>query len=105
MFINDLFLCNMSSEICNFADDNTIYACRNDIHEIVMVLENDFRKLLEWFTCNGMVVNPKKIQLMFLGLKRKQKLRININGVKIPAKKHVKLLGVETDNKLSLIGT
>ena len=29
-----------------------------------------------------------------------QKLRININGVKIPAKKHVKLLGVEIDNKL-----
>ena len=103
--INDLFHCNMSSEICNFADDNIICACRNDIHEIAMVLENDFRKLLEWFTCNGMVVNPKKFQLMFLGLKRKQKLRININEVKIPAKKHVKLLGVETDNKLSLIGT
>ena len=29
-----------------------------------------------------------------------QKLRININGVKIPAKKHVKLLGVEIDNRL-----
>ena len=25
IFINDLFLLNMSSEICNFADDNTIY--------------------------------------------------------------------------------
>ena len=49
IFINDLFLCNMSSEICNFADDNTVYACGNDIHEIVMVLENDVRKLLEWF--------------------------------------------------------
>ena len=47
-----------------------------------------------------MVVSPNKFQLMFLGLKRKQKLRININGVKIPAKKHVKPLGVEIDNKL-----
>ena len=45
-----------------------------------------------------MVVNPNKFQLMFLGLK--QMLRININGVKILAKKHVKLLGVEIDNKL-----
>ena len=50
IFINDLFLSNMSSEICNFADDNTMYASGNDIHEIVMVLENDLRKLLEWFT-------------------------------------------------------
>ena len=89
----------MSSEICNFADDNTIYACGNDIQEIVMVLEDDFCKLLEWFTCYGMVVNTNKSQLMFLGLKRKQKLRINISGVKILAKKHVKLLGVEIDNK------
>ena len=29
----------MSSEIWNFADDSTIYACGDDIHEIVMVLE------------------------------------------------------------------
>ena len=93
------FLCNMSSEICNFADDKAIYACGSDIHKIVMVLEDDFCKLLEWFACNGMVVNPKKFQLMFLGLKRKHKLLININGVRIPAKNHVKLLGVEIDNK------
>ena len=32
--------------------------------------------------------------------KWKQKLRININGVKIPAKEHVKILGAEIDNKL-----
>ena len=60
IFINELFLCNMSSEICHFAEDNTIYACGNDMHEIVIVLENDLHKLLEWFTCNGMVVNPNK---------------------------------------------
>ena len=63
-----------------------------------MVLENDLRKLLVWFTCNGLVVNPNKFQLMFLGLKRKHKLRINISGGKIPAKMHGKLLGVEIDN-------
>ena len=50
MFINYLFLHNISSEICNFADDNTIYACGNDIHEIVIVLDNDLCKLLDWFT-------------------------------------------------------
>ena len=32
IYINDLFLFNISSDICNFADDNTNYACRNDIH-------------------------------------------------------------------------
>ena len=76
----------MSSEICNFADDNTIYTCGNDIHEIVMVLENDLCKLLERFTCNGVVVSPNKFQLIFLGLRQKQKLCINSNGVKILVK-------------------
>ena len=47
-----------------------------------------------------MVVNPKKFQLMFLGLKRKQGLRLNIQGSKIVAKEYVKLLGIEIDNKL-----
>ena len=48
-----------------------------------------------------MVVNPNKFQLIFLGLKRNQKLHINTNGVKILAKKHVKFFRVEIDNKLA----
>ena len=47
IFINDLFLYNLSSEICNFTDYYTICACRNYIYDIVMVLENDLCKLLE----------------------------------------------------------
>ena len=100
IFINDMFLISLDSEICNFADDNTIFSCGNELHEIVTALENDLSILLEWFKCNGMVVNSKKFQLMFLGLKRKQGLRLNIQGSKIVAKEHVKLLGIEIDNKL-----
>ena len=47
-----------------------------------------------------MVVSPKKFQLMFLGLKRKQGLSRNNQGSKIVAKEHVKLLGIEIDDKL-----
>ena len=31
IFINDLFLIEMESDICNFADDTTIYACDTSI--------------------------------------------------------------------------
>ena len=68
IFINDLCLINLDSEICNFADDITLYSCGHDLQEIVTNLENDLSKLLEWFKSNGMVANPKKFQLMFLGL-------------------------------------
>ena len=41
IFINDSFLMRLESEICNFADDNTIFACGNTIQDIVIKLEND----------------------------------------------------------------
>ena len=59
IFINDLFLMGLNSENCNFADDNTIYSCGLDLHEIVTNLESDLRRLLKWFTNNGMAANPK----------------------------------------------
>ena len=33
IFINDLFLMSLDSEICNFADDNTMFVCSNTIQE------------------------------------------------------------------------
>ena len=47
-----------------------------------------------------MCANPSKFQIMFLGLKRKNKLCLNINGQLIPSSEHVKLLGVTIDNTL-----
>ena len=47
IFINDLFLISLDSEICNFADGNTIFSCGNELHEIMTVLENDLSILLE----------------------------------------------------------
>ena len=102
IFINDLFLMSLESEICNFADDNTIFACGNTIQEIVIKLENDLGLLLDWFSKNGMIANPEKFQIMFLGLSDQRCLRLNIEGKKLPATDTVKLLGIQTDNKLKL---
>ena len=79
IFINDLFLIRLDSETCNFADDNTIYSWGLDLYEIVTNLESDLRRLLKWFTNNGMVANPNKFQLMFLGLKGQRRLQLNIS--------------------------
>ena len=58
IFIN-ICLLRLDSEICNFADDNTRYSCGLDLHEIVANLESGLSRLLEWFTKNGVVDNPK----------------------------------------------
>ena len=50
IFINDPFVVGLESEICNFADDNIIFACGSNIQEIVIKLENDLGLLLDWFS-------------------------------------------------------
>ena len=31
IFLNDIFFFILETELCNFADDNTLYACENNI--------------------------------------------------------------------------
>ena len=102
--IIDLFFMKLNSEICNFADDNTLFSCGKDLNEIVTKLEIYLSRLFKWLAENGMVANPKKFQL-FLGLTRHRKIRLNIEGNKVSATYCVKLLGVEIDNKLKFDNT
>ena len=100
IFINDLLYLEVESEICNFADDTTIYACDTDVEAVIIRLEGDLQGLMQWFTNNGMSANPSKFQIMFLGLKGAKKLCLNMNGQLIPSSEQVKLLGVNIDNSL-----
>ena len=59
----------LESEICNFADDTTIYACDTDVEAVMIRLENDLQGLMQWFNNNGMSANPSKFQIMFFGAK------------------------------------
>ena len=101
IFINDLFLINLQSGLCNFAGDNTLYACGHSFELVVSNLENDLEKILDWFFRNNMVANPGKFQLMFLGWKETEHLGLNINGQIICASDKVKLLCVTIDKKLT----
>ena len=101
IFINDLFRIQLESEICNFADDNTLYATNNTHEEVINNLENDLSLILQWFTENGMVANPEKFQLMFLGLKSDQQMCLRIDDQIINQCQQVKLLGITIDSKLN----
>ena len=90
----------MESEICNFADDTTIYACDTSIDAVTMKLKDDLQKLLDWFKHNGMCANPAKFQMMFLGLKSDSSFILNIGGQQAKQSEQVKLLGVQIDNSL-----
>ena len=63
-FINDLFYLDIESEICNYADDTTIYACDKSIDTVIVKLEDKLQKILNWFNENGMCANPAKFQIL-----------------------------------------
>ena len=60
IFINDLFLFVHKSEICNYADDNTLCSANKSINQIIGDLSDDFETLTKWFYDNYMVLNPDK---------------------------------------------
>ena len=70
VFINDIFMFIEKSELCNFADDNTIYDCDEDLSNILENLKHDMNILLTWIRIKSLQVNPGKFQFMILGKKK-----------------------------------
>ena len=49
IFINGIFFLLNETEICNYADDTTIYCSHQELQEVTTRLENDTAKLSTWF--------------------------------------------------------
>ena len=104
IFINDLLFFINEAKLANFADDNTIYAAKRDLNELLRLLKKESEVAIKWFSDNNMIVNPKKFQTIII--KRQNKSNHNycltINNVEIKSKKSVTLLGIEIDNILKI---
>ena len=68
VFINDLFFLVEETEICNYADDTTIYVCGHKLEHIVSSLKTDAQRLSKWFLDNSMKLNPDKCHPLVFGL-------------------------------------
>ena len=66
VFINDLFMFIESYEICNFADDSTLYSSGIELSSILENLKHDMKAILKWFRTNSLKVNPGKFKFMNL---------------------------------------
>ena len=102
IFINDLIFFIQELEVCNFADNTTIYSCSLNYKEAAHKLSNDTHIVLNWFKVNSMVANPGKFQIMFLGSKiDNSKITFAIENKQIKCKRELKLLGITIDKKLT----
>ena len=91
-FIND-------SDVCNFADDNTLSVCDTSVNRVLKRLELDVNVAINWFHENSLVANPSKFQILFLGINNSNDLSIQIDGKTMHSTETVKLLGVTLDSK------
>ena len=98
-----IFLFIERTNVCNFADDNTIYRCNINLQTILKDLKYDMQNILKWFKVNSMKPNPKKFQFMILGKSTRQSIILNINNVKIRESSSVVLLGLTIDNRLTFM--
>ena len=100
IFLNDFIYIVEHSEVCNFADDNTIFSCDDTFESVASNLEQDMSQAISWFKTNPMVANPSKFQVMLLGLKTDDSIVLDIGNVSIDVVSSVKLLGITIDSKL-----
>ena len=83
IFINDMLFFISKSEICNFADDNTLSSCRKMLGNILHNLKFDLGHILKWFKVNSSKPDPGKFQFMILGTKTDIKVNLFLDGDKI----------------------
>ena len=98
IYLSDLFLFTDNSDVANYADDNSPYACKADIHSVIAQLEKDSRTLLEWIGNNVLKANPDKFHLLLSNTD--QNFSLNVDQYEIFNSNYEKLLGVTIDNKL-----
>ena len=79
IFINDIFMIIEQSDICNFADDNTLYSRGKSLTDIKENLVSDTKSILNWFKLNSLKANPGKFQFMILGDRSHHKHELKIN--------------------------
>ena len=79
-FINDILMFIEESEICHFADDNSIYDCGKGFSNILENLKHDTNILLKWFIINSLQANPSKFQFMILRKKKRNSVNLATNS-------------------------
>ena len=88
-----------SSNLSNYADDNTLYTSGDNLNEIKEVLLNDLNKVTEWFVKYYIVVNARKCNFMCLG-KNIENKTFTLKDSIMNNSKEEKILGVVIENRI-----
>ena len=99
IYLSDLFLFYETSDIANYADDNSPFACEIDNPSVLSQLEKDASILLRWIRNNGFKANTDKFHLLLSD--DDEEYHIRVANFTIQNSKSEKLLGIIFDNGLN----
>ena len=99
--LNDLLLSIQDADICNYADDTTIYACDKNLDSVIARLENDSSTIIQWFADNFMKLNTDKCHLIMFSRNSNQQVTVNVGNSVIENAEEEKLLGIVIDKQLN----
>ena len=89
------------TDICNFADDTTLYACGKELDTISFNLEIKTNTVIQWLKDNEMVANPSKFQLMFLSKYKNIEKNMSFDGKITKSSDTVELLRITLDKNIN----
>ena len=99
IFINDIFSFLTTCEMCNYADDNTLYTYSRDFHQVQEYLKKDFEIIENCVYDNYLILNPRKWE--FMGFEKTNENEVFTYHKTRLKKTNTKVLGVTTDEHLN----
>ena len=100
VYINGIFLLMNRAEICNYADNTTIYICCSEVENIIVRLEQDAITLLTLYPENYVKLNADKCHFMIFG-EKKDKMKLHVGMALIEESDEETLLGATLDSKFN----
>ena len=102
IYLNDLLLSINKIEICNYADDTTLYTDDQNIENVIERLENVSLKVIKWFSDNYLKLNEDKCHFLALYNSSNEPITIKLGNASVQNSTQEKLLGIIIYNNLKL---
>ena len=104
VYINDIFTETDHCKILSYADDTTLYVSSKYPGNLQSALNDDIKRLTNWFGNNGLMVNANKSHFIVINSpatdSRFNSIHIKVGRSNIPAERTIPILGVTLDKHL-----
>ena len=97
-----MLLSIQDTDTCSYTDDTAIYACNNNVDNVIARLENDSSIIIQWFADDFMKLNTDKCHFLRQSRNSNQQVTVNVGDSVIENTEEERLLGVVIDNILDL---